>query len=295
MQSYQKVKSKIFSGVLLIFLGLFLTTNMLQAQGDLQDVVYLKNGSIVRGIIIEQVPNESLKIQTAGGSLFVYKFEEIEKITKEAPSSKSSAKKTKSKSGTNNSDNRMIIAPYFSIGVTAIPPSAEDLEYDYPDLYERDMNPLAIGGGMQMLFALKKLWIGFDVGAKRTFNSTSSYDMELIYSTGYSTQIDKETTINILFLTEYKLSDLFFLQGGLGPYMTSWFYSYEYTNPEYYSSYDYNEYTGTKWNFGIMLAGGADLPITDVISIPLYLRFDIMFRYGVMIPITLNSGVRFKL
>lgn len=51
---------------------------------QVQEVVYLKNGSIVRGIIIEQVPNESLKIQTADGSIFAYKMADVQKITKEA-------------------------------------------------------------------------------------------------------------------------------------------------------------------------------------------------------------------
>lgn len=53
------------------------------AQQQTQDVVYLKNGSIVRGQIIEQVPNVSLKIQTKDGSLFVYKMEEVERIARE--------------------------------------------------------------------------------------------------------------------------------------------------------------------------------------------------------------------
>ena len=48
-----------------------------------QDVVYLKNGSIIRGIIVEQVPNKSLKIETSDRSIFVYQIVEIEKITKE--------------------------------------------------------------------------------------------------------------------------------------------------------------------------------------------------------------------
>lgn len=47
------------------------------------DVVYLKNGSVIKGLIMEQIPNETLKIQTADGSLFVYKMEEVVKITKE--------------------------------------------------------------------------------------------------------------------------------------------------------------------------------------------------------------------
>jgi hypothetical protein len=47
------------------------------------DVVYLKNGGLVRGMIIEQMPNVQLKIQTRDGNVFVYKMDEIEKIAKE--------------------------------------------------------------------------------------------------------------------------------------------------------------------------------------------------------------------
>ncbi len=63
---------------------LFLAAISVQAQ-NLQEVVYLKNGSVVRGVIIEQIPGSSLKIQTADGSIFAYKMEEVEKISKEAP------------------------------------------------------------------------------------------------------------------------------------------------------------------------------------------------------------------
>lgn len=48
-----------------------------------EEVVYLHNGSIIHGIIIEQVPNKSVKIQTRDGNVFVYNMADIEKITKE--------------------------------------------------------------------------------------------------------------------------------------------------------------------------------------------------------------------
>jgi hypothetical protein len=57
--------------------------SFLHAQQTMEEVVYLKNGSIIRGIIIEQVPNRTIKIQTADGNLFVYDVDEIEKLTKE--------------------------------------------------------------------------------------------------------------------------------------------------------------------------------------------------------------------
>ena len=51
----------------------------------MEDVVYLKNGGIVRGMIYEQVPWESLKIHTQDGSVFVFEMGEISRITKEPP------------------------------------------------------------------------------------------------------------------------------------------------------------------------------------------------------------------
>lgn|SRR5574344_1969655 len=56
---------------------------------NLTEVLYLKNGSMIKGVIIEQVPNQTVKIQTADGSIFVYQMTEVLKITKEAKEIKS--------------------------------------------------------------------------------------------------------------------------------------------------------------------------------------------------------------
>jgi hypothetical protein len=50
---------------------------------NFEDVVYLKNGSIIRGIIIEQIPNQTIKIQTKDRNVFVFQINEIERFTKE--------------------------------------------------------------------------------------------------------------------------------------------------------------------------------------------------------------------
>ena len=60
-----------------------LLTTLAIAQSNYQDVVYLKNGSIIRGVVIEQIPNKSIKIETFDKSVFVYQMDEIEKLTKE--------------------------------------------------------------------------------------------------------------------------------------------------------------------------------------------------------------------
>lgn len=67
---------------LILMLIAAMTCFSLSAQ-TLRECVYLKNGSIIKGIIIEQVPNASLKIQTSDGSIFVYEMDQVEKITKE--------------------------------------------------------------------------------------------------------------------------------------------------------------------------------------------------------------------
>lgn len=70
--------------ILLLAVLLTFSAVTLCAQ-SMQETVYLKNGSIIKGIIVEQVPGKSMKIQTKDGSLFVCQMTEVEKITKEAP------------------------------------------------------------------------------------------------------------------------------------------------------------------------------------------------------------------
>ena len=60
----------------------FISVFSLLAQ-DYQEVICLKNGSVIRGTIVEQQPNVLLKVKTADGSIFVYPMNEVEKITKE--------------------------------------------------------------------------------------------------------------------------------------------------------------------------------------------------------------------
>ncbi|MBN1181612.1 MAG: hypothetical protein JXB49_04935 [Bacteroidales bacterium] len=49
-----------------------------------RDIVYTKNGSIIKGIIIEQIPNISVKLQTLDGSIFIADDSDIEKISRES-------------------------------------------------------------------------------------------------------------------------------------------------------------------------------------------------------------------
>ena len=72
---------KKISLIVAIFLGWFALASA--QQQSMQDVVYLKNGSIIKGLVLEQVPDKSIKIQTRDGSILVYDMKEVEKIKKE--------------------------------------------------------------------------------------------------------------------------------------------------------------------------------------------------------------------
>lgn len=67
----------------ILFLSLLFMVTKLFTQSELQDVVYLKDGSIIRGTIVELIPDVSLKIETRDGSVFVYTMEQVMKVMKE--------------------------------------------------------------------------------------------------------------------------------------------------------------------------------------------------------------------
>ena len=64
---------------LIVFL-LLLSSVALLAQSGTEDIVYLKNGSIIRGKIIEQKDSDFLRIQIEGGTIFQFSWQEIDKI-----------------------------------------------------------------------------------------------------------------------------------------------------------------------------------------------------------------------
>ena len=65
---------------LLVFLLVCATS--LGAQ-EMEDVLYLKNGTVVRGMIVEQIPNQQVRIRTRDGSSYVYTFDLIARIARE--------------------------------------------------------------------------------------------------------------------------------------------------------------------------------------------------------------------
>jgi hypothetical protein len=84
LYSHKEFNMKNTLRLILLSALLILSVTMMVAQTVYRDVVYLKNGSIIKGTIVETVPEKSIKIETADGNLFVYNMSDIEKLTKEA-------------------------------------------------------------------------------------------------------------------------------------------------------------------------------------------------------------------
>ncbi len=66
-----------------------LAVSSTSAQQFRIDVVYLNDGSIIKGIIVEQIPGVSLKIKTADGSVFAINMSDVVKTGKELPKQQS--------------------------------------------------------------------------------------------------------------------------------------------------------------------------------------------------------------
>ncbi len=80
MQSSDGSKALFFIIIVIFLVG---QVPVFGQSKNMEDVVYLKNGSIIRGTITEQITGESLKIETKDGSIFVFADDEIDHIAKE--------------------------------------------------------------------------------------------------------------------------------------------------------------------------------------------------------------------
>lgn len=71
--------------VLLAFVVVNVGLVLAQDYKNYDDVIYGTDGTVVRGVIIEQVPGVSYKIATKDGNIFLYDALKVERITKEPP------------------------------------------------------------------------------------------------------------------------------------------------------------------------------------------------------------------
>lgn len=125
-----KNKTIIYMKKLILTITMLFAVIYLTAQANYIDVVHLKNGSIIKGIIIEQRPNVSVKIKNFEGNTFFFNMDDIELIKKEAseqmPEIKQNTSNTSAVNKNDISEKTIIIAEnVFKI------PALEEKEFYY--------------------------------------------------------------------------------------------------------------------------------------------------------------------
>lgn len=207
-----------------------LITTVSFGQSNYQDVVYLKNGSIIRGTIIEQVPNKSIKIETADRSVFVYQIDEIEKLTKEPIQGKSGG--SLSNSGLQSSYKGIVELGY-QIGAGYY--GMDRLKLNIINGYQ--INPyfsLGFGTGLRYYFDAEAALIPVFADFRANFmnNKISPY---LSLGVGYSFDATNDFAgvgflLNPTVGVSFKVSDKSAMNVGLG---------YEMQKIDYYGGYSY--------------------------------------------------------
>ena len=198
---------------ILLLLVFIVASSLLFAQQNYQDVVYLKNGSIIHGIIIEQIPNKSIKIETTDKNVFVYQVDEIERLTKELMQVKSNYSKINSgtKSGYQcivetgnafgvgtygmdflkiNIINGYRINPYLSFGV------GTGLRY----YYDAKSAVIPIFTDFRVNFINKRISPYFALGTGYSFNSKNDFEgvgLLLSPTTGIKVKLSSNIAMNI--------------------------------------------------------------------------------------------------
>lgn len=196
--------------ILILFIGINVIA---YAQQNYQDIIYLKNGSIIRGMIIEQLPEKSVKIETKDKKVYVFQKDEIERLIKEPIKGNSSIKNDSScvkkkylgivelgyAFGVDyyninflklNVINGYRINPYFSVGIGA------GLRYYFEG--ESAIIPLFLDFRTNIID--KKVSPYLALGCGYSFNATNSFEgVGLLFNptAGIRFKMSKKSSINV--------------------------------------------------------------------------------------------------
>lgn len=93
----------ILSGI--IFLIVLMPLN-LPAQAAMEDVIYLKDGRVLRGNISQNIPGKFVRIETNDDQSVMLKWDEVDRVTSEPVKKSSSRTASSASSGSSGSSGR---------------------------------------------------------------------------------------------------------------------------------------------------------------------------------------------
>ena len=160
-----------------------------------KEVVYLKNGSIIKGDIVEIVPNKTLTVETADGNTFVCNYDEIDKIARE------------------KSENNEVIAKKSEDNEALATPKIKDNSSPLKRGYSWQINS-AFSAGNETMYGLEtttihgfrfnpKLFVGLGIGSRfRTQDWEEAIDIPFFVNFRYD-------------LLDYKISPFLAVNSGV--------------------------------------------------------------------------------
>ena len=184
------------------------------------------------------------------------------------------------------------VRAYGSIGYTLAPPSLKSLDYDTGIAWATAYQDATVGGGIQALFPM----MGFDLGADIGFTTLYSLALDnkaYLATNYYDYYYDASDLVNIDLVAEKKLGGPFFIQGGAGLYLNIWTYRWR----NYYNNVvsDSSDDSGVAFPFGLMVAAGADVPLSSKIKAFGLVRGDLIFTNGAVFPMRVLLGIEIGL
>ena len=230
---------------LLFLCALLIFSISIYAQ-SYREVVYLKNGSIIKGVLIEQVPNVSLKIKTSDGNTFAYQMDEVEKITKEEADDSFNRNKNRNKNGIGKSPRTNGYRGFVELG-GGFGVGDGDGIFSFQTSHGYQFNPyfyLGAGMGIDYHFDWSTVFMPIFANIRTNFlnkSITPFFDAKIGYSPfdgkgvyfnpslGVSFGVNKRTALNFSFGYNMQIAKT---------------YDYYYDNYSYQYDYEYNQIIG---------------------------------------------------
>ena len=119
-----------------------------------RESVFLKNGSVIKGDIVEFQPDKLIKVETSDGSIFVFELKDIEKITRERVSSDSRQTRMNSVTWKGNQENAFCLNPGYRGFVSVEAALGDFIGVRLSTTHGKQFNKkIFLGGGVGMFFA----------------------------------------------------------------------------------------------------------------------------------------------
>lgn len=202
-----------------LFIAILCLTAVSAQTEKLQDVIYLKNGTVLRGTIVEHRIGEAIRFAVEGGSVVEYSIEDIDRFTKEVSVTKSKTPRLLSYM------ERMQQSPWRPRGYRGFAELGAAFALNYPDVmyqvstshgFQADPN-IYMGAGFNLTYDATNEWFFVPLFANLRFSfSKGQFTPFVDVRAGYSPFATKGAYAALSIGAHYSLSSTLGLNLSVG-------------------------------------------------------------------------------